>query len=71
MIIKHTWRRFEPAVAEGRLLSVHNSTAKPPRLDLFCPYKVLKRIMYWAGTVDRILKTEKIENHSTEIIYML
>ena len=29
----NTWWRFEPTVAEGRLLSVHNSTAKPPRLD--------------------------------------
>ena len=32
-VIHHTWRRFEPTVAEGRLLSVHNSTTKPPWLD--------------------------------------
>ena len=28
-------RRFEPTIAEGRLLSVHNSTTKLPRLDFF------------------------------------
>ena len=26
--------RFEPTEAEGRLLLVHNSTSKPPRLDV-------------------------------------
>ena len=32
-LIHHTWQRLEPTVAEGRLLSVYNSTTKPPRLD--------------------------------------
>ena len=29
-LIHHTWWRLELTIAEGRLLSVHNSTTKPP-----------------------------------------
>ena len=40
-LIHHTWQRFEPTIVEGRLLSVHNSTTKPPRLDQKINFDVL------------------------------
>ena len=42
-LIHNTWQRFEPTVVEGRLLSVHNSTNKPPRLD---KHDLLKNVLH-------------------------
>ena len=46
--IHHTWRRIVPTIAEGRLLSVYNSTTKPPRLDSFLLlYFSLSLWLFW------------------------
>ena len=65
-IYNHTWRRFGPTVAEGRLLSVHNSTTKQQRLDIFGKsYSTWAREKFYPIICPRILR-----QIGTNIIYL-